>query len=753
MENKKHSLFKILWIAGAVIASAMAVFLSAGGRPPEDKTVLAAAAAETATENQIDLLKQELTQISGYLDQMDGTMTASHESLLSVTGESGTFSARYETLEQQLAQLGSSLDSFQVTYEGDDGEIRQQLAALAQSVEDARAGLQESHAEARRLLSDAHTAQSDSHAAVEKILSGMTADIAGARKKLEQSGKDILTFLEAMNSQQKTEQEEEILFIQQICEEITALISEDMAQLASVLEDESGGIRLLIENKTLDLSGQMTDLQDRINAAQEEAVLILSQLAQSAEARQKEIQKEIMIEIQASFSSLQESLAGIQAYYQQMQEEIKDLFYEATESSAENHAELISVLSTMETQMAENSQAGLSFITESIERLDRANEAAVSSLSDEIADGFQDIDSAVGSQFGSFDTRISSRFDELNTAMENSFFTISETVNSGDDGLREFITDSFTQTNSNMENAMNEVNSQLQAVFQSVNSGKRLLASALFTKGISTGEDATFQQLYQAILDIPQELLIGVQEIPGTVTYDYHYHTDSAGNTVHAGSSNTYGGCFTVPSYHRHTGSSVTGGGCYTQPAYHTHVSSCYTTSRCNRSTSKVVGGKWVDHYMHGHVYVYELQCPAGHVFSSWGESSGNCSASVTSLTCGLTESHVVGYTLGCGKDESTVEYYNAGCGFSDGQITGAHILYSQPSQPGPAAATAADVPSEPATIKEEAVPPSPYPEQEENRPPADVSGNALPAGIQLPDQYPTDAEQEEEDDDEPEPD
>lgn len=732
MENKKHSLFKILWIAGAVIASAMAVFLSAGGRPPEDKTVLAAASAETATENQIDLLKQDLTQISGYLDQMDGTMTASHESLLSVTAESGTFSARYETLEQQLT-------------------------ALSQSVEDARAGLQESHAEARRLLSDAHTAQSDSHAALEKILSGMTADIAAARKKLEQSGKDILAFLEAMDSQQKTEQEEEILFIQQICEEITALISGDMTQLTSDLADESGGIRLLIENKTLDLFGQMTDLQDRIHAAQEEAVLMLSQLAQSAEARQeeiqKEIQKEIMIEIQASFSSLQESLAGIQAYYQQMQEEIKDLFYEATESSAENHAELISVLGTMETQMAENSQAGLSMIKESIERLDRANEAAVSSLSDEIADGFQDIDSAVGSQFGSFDTRISSRFDELNTAMENSFFSISETVNSGDDGLREFITDSFTQTNSNMENAMNEVNSQLQAVFQSVNSGKRLLASALFTKGISTGEDATFQQLYQAILDIPQELLIGVQEIPGTVTYDYHYHTDSAGNTVHEGSSNTYGGCFTVPSYHRHTGSSVTGGGCYTKPAYHAHVSRCYTTSRCNRSTSKVVGGKWVDHYMHGHVYVYELQCPAGHVFSSWGESSGNCTASVTSLSCGLTESHVVGYTLGCGKDENTVEYYNAGCGFSDGQITGAHILYSQPSQPGPAATVAADVPSGPAAIKEEAVPPSPYPEQEENRPPADVSGNALPAGSQFTDQYPTDAEQEEEDDDEPEPD
>ncbi len=204
-------------------------------------------------------------------------------------------------------------------------------------------------------------------------------------------------------------------------------------------------------------------------------------------------------------------------------------------------------------------------------------------------------------------------------------------VNSGDEGLRSFISDSLTETNNNMTNAMNDINRQMESVFQSVNSGKRLLASALFTKGISTREDATFQEIYEAILNIPQDLFIGVQEVPGTITYDFHYHVDAEGNNTHSDSSDSSGGCFTVSVYHLHSGSSLTGGGCYTQAIYHTHSSSCYTTSRCNRHSDKVVGGKWVDHYMHGRVYVYELQCPAGHTFSSWGESSGNCDVSYKS--------------------------------------------------------------------------------------------------------------------------
>ena len=37
----------------------------------------------------------------------------------------------------------------------------------------------------------------------------------------------------------------------------------------------------------------------------------------------------------------------------------------------------------------------------------------------------------------------------------------------------------------------------------------------------------------------------------------------------------------------------------------------------------------------------------------------------------------MIGYSLSCGKNKSTVEGYRVGCGLNDGQITGAHIVYS----------------------------------------------------------------------------
>ena len=62
-----------------------------------------------------------------------------------------------------------------------------------------------------------------------------------------------------------------------------------------------------------------------------------------------------------------------------------------------------------------------------------------------------------------------------------------------------------------------------------MSNGKQGLASALLTKGMEVSQDATFSQFREAILQIPQKLVIGVQEVPGEISYDYHYHTDAEG--------------------------------------------------------------------------------------------------------------------------------------------------------------------------------------------------------------------------------
>ena len=62
-------------------------------------------------------------------------------------------------------------------------------------------------------------------------------------------------------------------------------------------------------------------------------------------------------------------------------------------------------------------------------------------------------------------------------------------------------------------------------------------ASALLTKGVSADDDATFAELKDAVLRIPQKLVIGVQEVPGTITYHYHYHADASGENPHTETS------------------------------------------------------------------------------------------------------------------------------------------------------------------------------------------------------------------------
>ena len=84
-----------------------------------------------------------------------------------------------------------------------------------------------------------------------------------------------------------------------------------------------------------------------------------------------------------------------------------------------------------------------------------------------------------------------------------------------------------------LEELNNGLKQDMNQVFTSVSNGKKKLASALLTKGVSTNEDATFAQLAEAILNIDQKLVIGVEEIPGTIRYQYHYHVDASGNQLH----------------------------------------------------------------------------------------------------------------------------------------------------------------------------------------------------------------------------
>lgn len=175
---------------------------------------------------------------------------------------------------------------------------------------------------------------------------------------------------------------------------------------------------------------------------------------------------------------------------------------------------------------------------------------------------------------------INSNFSLLGNDLMEHFTSVSQRIAV----LHNETSDSSNSIKELIETSTNAINQKLQSVFQSVSNGKKLLASALLTKGVSVAEDATFAQIAQAILSIPQKMVIGVQEIPGEISYDYHYHVDKNGSFPHTNTEGTSGGCYTIAQYHVHTGSSNSGSGCYTIPITHTHSNSCYSEGNHNDS-------------------------------------------------------------------------------------------------------------------------------------------------------------------------
>ena len=256
----------------------------------------------------------------------------------------------------------------------------------------------------------------------------------------------------------------------------------------------------------------------------------------------------------------------------------------------------------------------------------------ISGLSENVNGLNENVD-GVGKNVESLFTRIG----ELDNGMQTNLTTLQQTFAKQFGDLNVSAGQNTEELKSYLEELNNGLKQDMNQVFTSVSNGKKKLASALLTKGVSTNEDATFAQLAEAILNIDQKLVIGVEEIPGTIRYQYHYHVDASGNQPHTEKSDTAGGCYTGTHGHVHS----VEGGCYKEESYHVHRDDC--------SGYPV----WVDW--------------APGVEPYWGFI----------YTCG-EPANATRRVLICSKQAGSTDYYVPSCGLADGQIIGAEIVYDQ---------------------------------------------------------------------------
>ncbi len=680
---KKHRVPLIALLSVIVGLVCIALFVARSDRMERGKL-------EAAQKGQLQMEedRKQLNDMAEYLDGIGQTVTENQENLAEA-------SILQTEAEQTLTEVSKSLL-----------QMEESIVCVENLINRQTEKQMEQNSEA--LLSI--TALSESQQELKSRIADLDASISSALSDIRaENKKDFISAFEKINALQELlqEAEESTREYYSSLESLVTLLQEEgkeeHRELAEALAGAKEEISVLLDNEFLDVHVRMeqdfTALMERLetlHAQVEDAENTIVSLLHSMEERGEDRQEEI----REAFVSVALLLEQIKEDYIDAHEEIGSLILKLEEAGNNNHVEMLSALTIMENNMAENSMENLTLLTESLRDMEEKFSASIESMQSEVTQKISSLNNEITQNMSEYNSSISEMINRLDESITNQYQNLSNTVNNYDRGQQESI-----------GNLVDALEKKLQQVFQFVSNGKRKVASALLTKGVSIEKDATFDEICNGILSVPQELVIGVQEIPGIVTYEKHYHVDKSGGTPHSERATAEGGCYTVPMYHTHTGDSRSGGGCYSVPIVHNHVDSCYTiTKTIRRVTAHWYIGEGTGHACCDNAfgqnrarfaYVDEVYVNDVLVSSTSGEGDlGYCcglcfdrkaaergfTSTVTDINCGYSEG-LNGYRTGCGKSNETVEAYMPGCGLADGQIVGAHIVYDRTAVSRPQAA------------------------------------------------------------------
>lgn len=464
---------------------------------------------------------------------------------------------------------------------------------------------------------------------LEENASGMTGKVTDLEKTTHTKVNEIRTDMESIHTD-----------VTKTLEEISRIMQEMDAQKKQDNTDHKESITEInrINESVQSVNQTVSKLEDRLNTSYENLKNLVQEVRTTEEKNRElwtqeqtqltEQQKQLLKEVEESRQETIRSLALVESNLKNMLEsdmvQITAAFGSLTAELQTRVQELSALLENRMNRVDQN----LTGLDKNVTGLGNN----ISGLNENVSGLNENVD-GVGKNVESLFTRIG----ELDNGMQTNLTTLQQTFAKQFGDLNVSAGQNTEELKSYLEELNNGLKQDMNQVFTSVSNGKKKLASALLTKGVSTNEDATFAQLAEAILNIDQKLVIGVEEIPGTIRYQYHYHVDASGNQPHTEKSDTAGGCYTGTHGHVHSVED----GCYKEESYHVHRDDC--------SGYPV----WVDW--------------APGVEPYWGFI----------YTCG-EPANATRRVLICSKQAGSTDYYVPSCGLADGQIIGAEILYDQ---------------------------------------------------------------------------
>ena len=464
---------------------------------------------------------------------------------------------------------------------------------------------------------------------LEENASGMTGKVTDLEKTTHTKVNEIRTDMESIHTD-----------VTKTLEEISRIMQEMDAQKKQDNTDHKESITEInrINESVQSVNQTVSRLEDRLNTSYENLKNLVQEVRTTEEKNRElwtqeqtqltEQQKQLLKEVEESRQETIRSLALVESNLKNMLEsdmvQITAAFGSLTAELQTRVQELSALLENRMNRVDQN----LRGLDKNVTGLGNN----ISGLSENVNGLNENVD-GVGKNVESLFTRIG----EMDNGMQTNLTTLQQTFAKQFGDLNVSAGQNTEELKSYLEELNNGLKQDMNQVFTSVSNGKKKLASALLTKGVSTNEDATFAQLAEAILNIDQKLVIGVEEIPGTIRYQYHYHVDVSGNQPHTEKSDTAGGCYTGTHGHVHSVED----GCYKEESYHVHRDDC--------SGYPV----WVDW--------------APGVEPYWGFI----------YTCG-EPANATRRVLICSKQAGSTDYYVPSCGLADGQIIGAEIVYDQ---------------------------------------------------------------------------
>ena len=504
---------------------------------------------------------------------------------------------------------------------------------------------------------------------IDKTVAENQKNIKSIHDKSNNSSKETNEITERMTNNVT----EKIVGLDKDMKELRQLISNTVASIDSLkksMEKGDSDNAQKLGDSFKNLYAQLQSIENKFNTTQEKNTELINDVRNTINSGNKNLSKEMLARYNELLARLEETDAKLSNQNNSSMEDYKNQMNALSNEFKTRFAELGDALTDEMATVKGNLDNVNSGISAAKGEISQKIDTRMDSHSKEMDKKFTDWGDTLNSEMA----EVKGDLDNVNSGISNATKDISQKIDTGADGINKNIDSKFGDFSGNIQvdldglkkyigDEIGEVNRNLRQVFTYVSDGKRLLASALLTKGVVIEPDAKFPEIAKAILSIKTEYTI--DDIPGKVVYTYHYHNDGVGTECDDAMVEE-----------------ARQGGCYNKAVNHVHTKECEET-RTKYTYSTYAGverqndaaGEY-DSTGKQKAWFYCSYCKKRWKDTDPSHRETTYRMETVTGRHGIVLKQETEITYICNREVGDLEGYVTDCGYVHGQVVGAHITF-----------------------------------------------------------------------------